>query len=64
MVKHFKEGAFKMCEAFDKYALKKLVDAADNLIHNRNFSIEEACEIVNITIEDYKAVKEKELVLA
>ena len=69
-VKYFKEdkeGVFKMCEAFDKYAsnyaLKKLVNAADNLINNHGFSIEEACETVNITIEDYKAVKEKEVVL-
>ena len=65
-VKYFKEdkeGVLKMCEAFEKYALKKLVNAADNLINNHGFSIEEACETVNITIEDYKAVKEKEAVL-
>ena len=65
-VKYFKEdkeGVLKMCEAFEKYALKKLVNAADNLINNHGFSIEEACEIQGITVDDYKTIKEKEVVL-
>ena len=65
-VKYFKEdkeGVLKMCEAFDNYALKKLVNAADNLINNHGFSIEQACEIQGITVEDYKTIKEKEAVL-
>lgn len=61
------EGVFKMCEEFDKYASKyaliKLVDAADNLINNHNFTIEEACKVQGITIEEYKAIEESKAVL-
>ena len=35
----------------------------ENLCNYGVYSIEEACETVNITIEDYKSIKEKEAVL-
>ncbi|MBQ6993625.1 MAG: hypothetical protein IJN64_03890, partial [Lachnospiraceae bacterium] len=61
--KEDKEGVEKMSNTFNNYVLKRLVDAADKLIEEHNFSMEEACKIVNITVEEYKAFKEENSVL-
>ncbi len=62
-LKENKEGVKIMCEAIENYALKKLVDAADNLIENYNFTEEEACKVQNITVEEYRDFKRKNSVL-
>lgn len=62
-LKENKEGVKIMCEAIENYALKKLVDAADNLIENYNFTEEEACKVQNISVEEYRDFKKKNSIL-
>ncbi len=61
--KEDKEGVEKMSSTFNNYVLKRLVDAADKLIEEHNFSVEEACKIVNITVGEYQEFKEKNTML-
>lgn len=62
-IRKYRKGVEKMSSTFNNYVLKRLVDAADKLIEEHNFSMEEACKIENITVEEYKEYKEKNSML-
>lgn len=66
-----KEEVLKMAgtmkEIAKEYAkecvMKEKIESVDNLINDYDFSLEDACKVIRITVEQYKAVKEKEAIL-
>jgi len=66
-----KEEVLKMAgtmkEIAKEYAkecvMKEKIELVDNLINDYDFSLEDACKVTRITVEQYKAVKEKEAIL-
>ncbi len=47
-------------EYANECVLKQKVEIADNIMGNYNFSLDDACKMAQITVEQYKAAKEKE----
>ena len=52
-----------MEEYAKEYAMKEKIESVDNLINDFEFSLEDACKVQRITVEQYNSVKEKETIL-
>ena len=63
-VRYFKEdteGVATMCKAMEEMRKEELIEVAERLLKLKKLSYEEIAEIAKLTVEEVKALDEKEI---